>query len=173
MIYLSRYRSPLGILVLAATESQLVLCDWSTRHDNAAMISRIAAQLHDTVADGYTPVTAMAEKQLDGYFSGHRKYFDLPLLLTGTPFQESVWHAIAAIPYGETATYSDIALAVGQPEAVRAVANAIGANRLSIILPCHRVTGRNNPGGYAGGIDIKHGLQLLEKRHNEKDSAEN
>ena len=172
MIHISRYRSPLGTLVMGATEDRLVLCDWLTRRDSTSFISRIATNLRATVTDGYTPVIAMAEKQLDEYFSGRRKIFDLPLLLTGTPFQELVWHAIAAIPYGETATYSDIALAIGHPEAVRAVANAIGANRLSIILPCHRLIGRNNPGGYAGGADIKCGLQLLESHYNGRGSAE-
>ncbi|MDE6544304.1 MAG: methylated-DNA--[protein]-cysteine S-methyltransferase [Muribaculaceae bacterium] len=172
MIYLSRYRTPLGTLILGATESKLVLCDWSTRHDSHAFISRIATNLHAAVTDGYNFLIATAEKQLDEYFSGRRRSFDMPLLLSGTPFQESVWHAIATIPYGETTTYSDIAAAIGHPEAVRAVANAIGANRLSIILPCHRVTGCNNPGGYAGGIDIKQGLLLLEKSYNDRDSAE-
>ncbi len=173
MIFISPYRTPLGTLLLGATERHLVLCDWSTRRDSHGMISRIAIHLHDAVADGYSTLISLAEKQLDEYFTGRRRAFDLPLLLTGTPFQESVWQAIASIPYGTTVTYTDIAHEIGHPEAVRAVANAIGANRLSIILPCHRVVGRNSPGGYAGGSDIKRGLQLLERRYDKKDSAGN
>lgn len=165
MILFSYYHSPLGMLALASKDDRLVLCDWITRRNGREFLLRVARQLDDRdVVEGRSQVIMTAEKQLDEYFSGRRKCFELQVELTGTPFQQAVWCALSSVGYGYTATYGEIAHAAGRPEAVRAVANAIGANRLSIIIPCHRITGCDNPGGYAGGRDIKQGLLLLERR---------
>ena len=104
------------------------------------------------------------EKQLKEYFAKERKEFTLPITLVGTPFQEEVWKVLQTIPYGETRTYKEQAIAVGNPKDVRAVANANSKNRLSIIVPCHRVIGSNGTlTGYAGGLSRKEFLLNLEK----------
>ncbi len=104
-----------------------------------------------------------ATRQLQAYFGGTLRRFDLPLVLDGTPFQERVWRALADIPYGKTISYSDLAADVGSPRAVRAVGAANGRNPVPIVLPCHRVIGRDGRlRGYAGGIEVKEALLALE-----------
>jgi methylated-DNA-[protein]-cysteine S-methyltransferase len=106
---------------------------------------------------------AGAREQLGEYFAGERTEFDLPLAPEGTPFQERVWRALRAIPYGQTASYGDLADRIGQPTASRAVGLANGRNPISIIVPCHRVIGASGKlTGYAGGIERKRFLLELE-----------
>ncbi|MFD0958907.1 methylated-DNA--[protein]-cysteine S-methyltransferase [Paenibacillus chungangensis] len=101
--------------------------------------------------------------QLQEYFSGQRTQFDLPLDLQGTAFQREVWHALTAIPYGETRSYSAMAAVIGKPAAVRAVGAANGANPVPVIVPCHRVIGKNNGlTGFRGGLQMKEDLLRLE-----------
>ena len=103
------------------------------------------------------------QNQLDNYFSGSLKTFDVPLDLVGTDFQQSVWRQLCKIPYGETISYQQQANAIGKPKAVRAVAAANGQNKISIIVPCHRVIGSNGKlTGYAGGLPRKQALLQLE-----------
>lgn len=108
---------------------------------------------------------AEAERQLGEYFAGERTAFDLPLSLQGTPFQKSVWKELAAIPYGGTATYGEIAERIGRaPSSARAVGSANGANPISIVVPCHRVVGADGSlTGYAWGTDRKRFLLDLEQ----------
>ena len=104
-----------------------------------------------------------AVAQLGQYFAGDRQTFDLPLRATGTAFQQQVWTALTTIPYGATATYRDIAVAIGSPKAVRAVGLANGRNPISIVVPCHRVVGANGSlTGYGGGLPAKQHLLELE-----------
>jgi AraC family transcriptional regulator of adaptative response/methylated-DNA-[protein]-cysteine methyltransferase len=104
--------------------------------------------------------------QLEEYFSGDRKEFDLPLVLPGTPFQQKVWAGLQAIPYGSTRSYKGQAEVIGHPNAVRAVAKANGDNRVAILIPCHRVTGANGElVGYGGGVWRKQYLLKLESGH--------
>ncbi len=106
---------------------------------------------------------AAARAQLAEYFAGERTGFDLPLRLTGTPFQVDVWEALRAIPYGETVSYGELARRIGRPAAVRAVGLANGRNPVSIVVPCHRVIGANGSlTGYGGGLDRKRHLLALE-----------
>lgn len=108
---------------------------------------------------------AEALEQLDGYFAGKRRTFELKLAPRGTEFQRRVWQALAEIPYGETTTYAAIARAIGKPRAVRAVGAANGKNPLSIVVPCHRVIGNDGTlTGYAGGLPSKRRLLDLEAR---------
>lgn len=110
-----------------------------------------------------SPLLRAARTQLLEYLSGARRSFDLPLDPAGTAFQRSVWEALAAIPYGQTRTYGEIAAAVGRPRAVRAVGQANHVNPLPIFIPCHRVVGKNGAlTGYAGGLDLKRALLALE-----------
>ena len=111
-----------------------------------------------------SPVLEQTARELNEYFAGKRKTFDIPLHPVGTDFQKRVWDALLEIPYGETRTYKEIARSVNNPKGVRAVAGAIGANGISILIPCHRVIGSNHSlTGFAGGIEAKR--QLLETEH--------
>lgn len=114
--------------------------------------------------DAKDPLLLNAKAQLEEYFSNKRTTFDLPLEKKGTPFQISVWERLNDIPYGETRSYQDIATAIGNTKAVRAIGQANKANKLPIIVPCHRVIGKNQSlTGYAGKrTDIKEELLLLE-----------
>ena len=110
---------------------------------------------------------ALAEPiaQLEAYFAGELREFDLELAPRGTPFQLSVWHALAEIPYGETTSYAALAEHIGRPKACRAVGAANGANPLPIVLPCHRVIGSNGAlVGFGGGLDVKAALLDAERR---------
>ena len=117
------------------------------------------------VEEKKTPLISSAIKQLEEYFAGKRKEFDLPVKLTGTEFQQKAWAALLDIPYGETRTYKQQAEAIGNVKACRAAGAANGKNPISIIFPCHRVIGANNKlTGYGGGIHIKKALLELEKK---------
>ena len=110
------------------------------------------------------PVLQRAATQLDEYFAGKRAKFSLPLRLAGTEFQEKVWREIARIPYGETISYSDLAKRAGATQAIRAVGTSTGRNPVSIVIPCHRVVGKDgNMRGFAGGLERKRRLLDLEK----------
>ncbi len=112
-----------------------------------------------------TELTDRAMEQLREYFSGQRKQFELPYELRGTEFQKKVWAALEAIPYGQTRSYREIAQAVGNPKAVRAVGAANGKNPMWIVVPCHRVIGADGGlTGYAGGVELKRALLELEQR---------
>ena len=113
-----------------------------------------------------SPVSELAAVQLQEYFAGTRKTFTFPIRLKGTPFQISVWNALPQIPYGQTTTYKDIAKAIGNEKAVRAVGMACNRNPIWIAIPCHRVVGVNRKlTGYAGGLSMKETLLKLEAQH--------
>jgi methylated-DNA-[protein]-cysteine S-methyltransferase len=115
--------------------------------------------------DGHRDDDAVADvaEQLQEYFRGERRTFDLPLAPRGTEFQMDVWRALQRIPYGETRSYSGIAREIGRPAAVRAVGAANGANPIPIVIPCHRVVGSNGSlTGFGGGIETKRWLLALE-----------
>ena len=110
-------------------------------------------------------LAALALDQIIEYLGGKRREFDLPLDVRGTDFQRRVWAAVAAIPYGQTRTYAEVARMIGKPKAVRAVGAANGANPLPLVVPCHRVVGSDGSlTGYGGGLDVKRELLEMEKR---------
>lgn len=144
-----RIASPVGGLVLITSETGLCGLVFAHRAEGLTLPS-------DDPGD---PYLGAAEQQLNEYFSGRRKRFELPLAAQGTAFQRRVWQELSEIPFGETRSYGDIAKAIGQPNAVRAVGLANGSNPISIIVPCHRVIGANGSlTGFGGGLEIK---QLL------------
>lgn len=117
-----------------------------------------------TTTDVLSPLLQKAIGQLQEYFAGQRQKFDLPLSFNGTSFRQKVWRALLDIPYGQTVSYLDIAIAIGNPRAVRAVGQANHFNPISIVVPCHRVVGKNGQlVGYGGGLSIKEYLLNLEK----------
>jgi methylated-DNA-[protein]-cysteine S-methyltransferase len=117
--------------------------------------------------DDDAPVFDLLRTQLGEYFAGERRAFDLPLAPGGdraSPFQRNVWDAIAAVPFGSTITYTELARAVGQPRAMRAAGAATGRNPLTLVIPCHRIVGRDGSlTGYAGGLERKRALLALEQ----------
>lgn len=126
------------------------------------------ADVEDRRIDAYaieeSPVISLAAKQLNEYFAGQRKVFDLPLNFIGTDFQKRVWQALTQIPYGQLRSYKDIALAVGSPKGFRAVGLANNRNPIVIVVPCHRVVGSGGSlTGYGGGLSVKEYLIGLEK----------
>ena len=153
----ARYLSPLGPMIVAATGSGLA----GVWFEGQRHLPDHSGWPH---APGH-PVLAKAVQQLSDYFAGRRTRFDLPLdLQGGTAFQQSVWQALLAIPSGATTSYGDLSQRVGRPTAVRAVAAAIGRNPVSIVVPCHRVLGRDGSlTGYAGGLERKSALLDLER----------
>ena len=164
-IYLTSYQSPCGTLELGSCDGRLCLCDWTARQRHADIVTRIAKGLGCPTESAMSACNEKAIKQLDDYFSGKRTEFEIPLLFVGTTFQKEVWRHLLDIPYATTESYSSLSLRVGNPSAVRAVANANGANAISIFVPCHRVIGSSgNLTGYAGGLAAKQFLLDLEQK---------
>ena len=162
-IYTHAYPSPCGNLLLGSLGDRLCLCDWTNRHDASAVLSRLKRYLHADIVAGNSSVMDLAVSQLDEYFIGTRSTFSVPLLFAGTPFQQAVWTALQGVPYGTTLTYLQLAERINCPQSVRAVANAIGANAMSIFVPCHRIIGTSGTlTGYAGGLPAKRFLLQWE-----------
>ncbi len=154
-----KYFSPCGTLLLGAFDERLCLCDWECEGRARRTLLRLCRSLDAAEEEAETPLAMQAALQLDEYFSGERKAFDIPLLTAGSDFRQAVWQTLQSIGYGQTVEYGELAALSGHPRAVRAVANACAANALSLFIPCHRVVGaKGKPGGYAGGLAAK---QLL------------
>lgn len=182
------------MLRLGAFGGRLCLCDWAEVPARDFVVRRLERGLHvrfaewpnerlrpgnglpgipaepesnfpDNPDDADRCVLNRAARQLDEYFAGRRRVFDLPLLTVGTPFQRAVWELLTEIPFGGTRSYAWLAAQLGHPRAVRAVAAANRANALSIFIPCHRVVGSNGSlTGYAGGLAAKRLLLGLEQQ---------
>lgn len=164
-IYVRCYDSPCGCLKLGSYCGSLCLCNWLHEKHPGRVDRRLQRLLDAEYAEGSTAVTDEAARQLDAYFLGQRTEFDVPLLFAGTWFQRRVWRQLAAISYGQTISYVELARAVGCPQSVRAVANANGANAISVFAPCHRVIGSDGAlTGYGGGMEAKRFLLELERR---------
>lgn len=159
-----RYDSPCGQILLGAYGDRICLCDWMFGKHRLRTCEKLKRFLHAEFEEGKTSVIEMAISALDRYFSGERICFEFQLLFAGTDFQREVWNALLDIPYGATVSYGELARKIGRPKAVRAVANANGANPISIFVPCHRVIGSDGSlTGYGGGLDVKEYLLRLEK----------
>lgn len=163
-ICIQHYKTGLAELVLGSIDGSLCLCDYRHRRLRQQVDNRLQRYSGAEYVWQDTPVLGQARQQLDDYLAGKRQSFDLPLTLIGTPFQQQVWQALQQIPYGSTASYQDIGQRIGNPNAVRAVGTANGANALAIIIPCHRIIGRQGAlVGYGGGLAIKKQLLALEQ----------
>ena len=150
------FKSPIGTIFIAANHDALLAIafenNWPT----------VKASLGD-LKRGSNPVITQCKQQLNEYFAGVRKDFDLPVAFSGTEFQKQSWHALKMIPYGTTRSYADQARSIGNPKAVRAVGSANGKNPISIVIPCHRVIGKSGKlAGYGGGLAAKKYLLNLE-----------
>ncbi len=167
VLLVSRFETPLGTMVAGDWNGRLCLLEFADRRALEREVADLERLLKVPSRPGHTDLHAMAEKQISEYFKRERKLFDIPLETPGSDFQKSVWKILMAIPYGETRSYRDQAAALGRPQAVRAVANANGQNRMSIIIPCHRVIGADGSlTGYGGGLPRKKSLLELESGQN-------
>ncbi len=147
--------SPVGPLFVAASDEGLRAIEF---RENKHPVKR-----DGDWREGDNAVLRKVHKQLDEYFAGKRRAFDLPLSPTGTEFQRKVWTTLATIPYGETISYAQLAARIGKPSAMRAVGAANGRNPLPIVLPCHRVIGADGSlTGFGGGLPTKQFLLKLE-----------
>jgi AraC family transcriptional regulator, regulatory protein of adaptative response / methylated-DNA-[protein]-cysteine methyltransferase len=158
--------SPLGHMVSIADESALYLLEFGERRNLQREIERLQQRMNASIISGLNAPLESIEKELTLYFAGKLSEFKTPLKYFGSPFQQRVWEQLRKIPYGQTCSYLDLAKAVGNPAACRAVARANSMNQLAIIIPCHRVINHNGKlGGYAGGLERKQWLIDLEGNH--------
>ena len=165
VVDLKRIETPLGTMYACATEQGICLLE-PDRKMLETEFKYLAKTLNAIIVQGENKHIKILEQQLQEYFDGERKEFSVPLHTPGSEFQQTVWNALKQIPYGNTRTYKEQADVIQKPDAVRAVANANGMNKVSIMIPCHRVIGTDgNLTGYGGGIWRKKWLLDLEKQH--------
>jgi AraC family transcriptional regulator of adaptative response/methylated-DNA-[protein]-cysteine methyltransferase len=154
--------TPLGPLVAGASDEGICLLEFAGPRYDAAALSR---QFRAPVIPGNHPHLDRLRDELTDYFAGQLSEFGVPIVVRGTPFQESVWNELLRIPFGETRSYAEIARKIGAAKACRAVGHANGQNRVAILIPCHRVIASGGTlGGYGGGLDRKQFLLDLERR---------
>jgi AraC family transcriptional regulator, regulatory protein of adaptative response / methylated-DNA-[protein]-cysteine methyltransferase len=164
-IQLHRFTTPLGPMFVCATASGVCLLEFVNRRMLETELRDLQRLLRARVVPGESPHTRQAVGELDEYFRGERRTFDVPLDMPGSALQQSVWQALQAIPFGQTSSDSELASALGRPDAVRAIGAANNRNRVSIIIPCHRVIGRDGRLiGYGGGMARKQWLLEHETR---------
>ncbi|MCU0440196.1 MAG: methylated-DNA--[protein]-cysteine S-methyltransferase [Raineya sp.] len=162
-IKIQYYTTDFGELILGSFEEKLCLCDWRYRKKRETVDNRLQKGLNAKFIEAPSEVLSLTINQLEEYFHQERQNFDIPLFFVGTAFQKSVWNALLNIEYGSTSTYLKLSQGLGNKDAIRAVANANGANAISIIIPCHRIIGSDGDLiGYAGGLETKTKLLKLE-----------
>jgi AraC family transcriptional regulator of adaptative response/methylated-DNA-[protein]-cysteine methyltransferase len=163
-VFLAWIDSPLGPLVAGANSKGICLLEFTDRRMIETQFEEVKSRFRVPVLPGSNPHLAQLQEELEAYFARELKAFRVPLVYPGTPFQEKVWDQLLLIPYGETRSYQEIATAVGDAKAVRAVGRANGQNRIAIVIPCHRVVNKDgNLGGYGGGLRRKEFLLQLER----------
>jgi len=156
--------TPLGPMVAGATREGVCLLEFTDRRMLEAQLRTLERRLRLAAVPGTNAPLERLRDELGAYFQGARHDFEVPLVAPGTPFQEQVWAALRHVPYGATRSYAELARAIGQPSAVRAVARANGMNRIAILIPCHRIVESNGGlGGYGGGLWRKRRLLALER----------
>ena len=165
MYYIKKVNSIAGELTLVADETTLVALLWGNDKPNRVKRPDFEwSQIERT--NNNHPIFLEAERQLDDYFKGQLKNFNLPLDLIGTEFQKKVWQGLLSIPYGQTQSYQGLAKQIGHPKAMRALGAANGKNPILIIIPCHRVIGANGTlTGFVGGLKNKAVLLELEQQN--------
>jgi len=166
IIYLSKTNTPLGPMFIGATEHGLCLLEFSDRRMLETEFRDLQQKLDAIVLHGENEITKQTRRELSEYFDGKRTQFEIPIDAPGTDFQKEVWSVLQSIPYAGTRSYQKQAEILGKPKAVRAVANANGYNRIAIVIPCHRVIGKDGSlTGYGGGLERKKWLLDHEIKH--------
>jgi AraC family transcriptional regulator, regulatory protein of adaptative response / methylated-DNA-[protein]-cysteine methyltransferase len=165
-IYTARVESPLGPLMVAASAQGICLLEFDDMQRVDNELSQLNRLLGLPIVAGENQHLMNLRNELEQYFDGQLKQFSLPLVYPGSDFQQRVWTELLKVPYAETRSYEELAIAVGSPLGVRAVGTANGANRIAILIPCHRVLNKNGRlGGYGGGLWRKNALLQLEMEH--------
>jgi len=163
-ITLTHFETKLGPMYACATKQGICMLEFSGKHTPETELKILSKKLQANVILGDSKYFTPLKQQLDEYFEGSRKDFDIPLVLIGTDFQKEVWTELLRIPYGTTRSYKQQAIALNNLEAIRAVAGANGMNKISIIIPCHRVIGEDGSlTGYGGGLWRKKKLLDIEQ----------
>jgi AraC family transcriptional regulator, regulatory protein of adaptative response / methylated-DNA-[protein]-cysteine methyltransferase len=169
MIITTRIETELGTMIAGAVEEGICLLEFSDRKMLNTEYKDLAKHFKTTIEEGEHRHFKFVREQLKEYFIGSRKEFTIPLITPGSDFQKSVWQELLKIPYGSTRSYLEQSVALGKPESIRAVANANGMNRISIVIPCHRVIGSDGSlTGYGGGLKRKRWLLDHEKKYSGK-----
>jgi methylated-DNA-[protein]-cysteine S-methyltransferase len=163
-INIQYYKTNYGEFILGSYDKKLCMVDFRYRKMRKTVDNRIKNALNAEFIEQDDEILQKTRVQLDEYFNMKRREFDIPIQMVGTDFQKSVWKALLKVPYGTTSTYLQLAKEINNEKAVRAVANANGANAIGIIIPCHRIIGTNGElTGYAGGLPLKKRLLELEQ----------
>jgi len=166
IIDLTRFETPLGTMYACSVEEGICLLEFTDRKMLETEFKTLSKTLNAIIVQGQNVHFKVLEQQLIEYFNGERQTFSVPLFTPGTDFQNVVWKALQQIPFGSTITYKDQAIDLNRPESVRAIANANGMNRISILVPCHRVVGTDGSlTGYGGGVWRKQWLLNMEKNN--------
>lgn len=172
-VHITWMRTPLGPMVAGATESGICLLAFVDRHDVEAQFASFNRLFGSPLVPGVNAHLKTLRDELARYFAGSLQRFTVPCVFYGTSFQQEVWRQLCQIPYGETRSYEEIAVAVNRPNAVRAVGQANARNPIAIVVPCHRVIRKNgDPGGYSGELWRKYRLLQLEQGIAKRDCAE-
>jgi methylated-DNA-[protein]-cysteine S-methyltransferase len=160
------HSTQIGEVILGSFHGKLCLLDFREGKARETVGDRIRQVLNAELVEQDDEILRETRRRLDEYLEGQRKGFDIPVLMVGTDFQKHVWNAVMRVPYGATSTYSQIARDMGKERAARAVGNAMAANPISIIVPCHRIIGSGGElVGYGGGLSLKRRLLTLEQRN--------
>lgn len=168
-IFLDQISTPIGTMIAGVTVEGICMLEFMDRKGLQFQMRKLHKLLNATFTMAATELTSELKSQLDDYFNHRRTSFNLPLIMTGTEFQQSAWQSLLEIPPGSTRTYQEQSIAIGRKEAIRAVAKANGENRLCILIPCHRIIGSNGKlTGYSGGIWRKR--WLLDHERNASDN---
>ena len=166
MIKITEIETPLGTMIAGATDDGICLLEFHDRRMLPREYNDLKRILKTEIENGESRYFEILRSQLKEYFEGTRKTFDIPLVMPGSDFQQSVWRELMNIEFGTTRSYLEQATVLNCPEAIRAVANANGMNRIAIIIPCHRVIGSDGRlVGYGGGLKRKKWLLDHEKRY--------
>ncbi len=156
--------TPVGPMIAGATDAGVTLLEFTDRRMLEAQFEAVRRRFRQPLVPAAHPLLDVLKAELGEYFAGTRRTFSVPVVAPGTPFEERVWGELLKIPYGETRSYEDIAVALGNRAAVRAVGRANGLNRIAIVIPCHRVVNKSGAlGGYGGGLWRKRRLLHLEQ----------
>lgn len=165
-IHIQYQKTMIGEIIMGSFDGKLCLLDFKYRKMRLQIDNRLKRGLKADYVEKDDHTLSQTRLQLDEYFCGKRKEFTIPLQMVGSNFQKRVWNALLKIPHGTTSTYLQLARDIGNEKAVRAVANANGANGISVIIPCHRIIGSDGKlVGYAGGLPVKKRLLKLESNY--------
>ncbi len=165
-IHIQYQKTKIGEIIMGSFNNRLCLLDFRYRKMRSRIDRRVKKGLMADYVEEDDNVLSEARMQLDEYINGNRTSFTIPLQMVGSDFQKKVWRSLLKVPYGATSTYLQIAKDIKHEKAVRAVANANGANCIGVIIPCHRIIGSDGGlVGYAGGLPVKKRLLKLEKEY--------